>query len=183
MDELSGSIGYADTGLQAIGVKLLEAEQTKNAPSAPDEPLPELKPRPKPKTDVGLEIGGVGNLLTRVAQCCRPVPGEQIVGYISHGRGIAIHRRDCKNVIDHEGGEGRWIALTWKGMKQEQVYPVTIEVHAFDRSGLLRDLSGVVAEENVNMSPVNSRSRKDNTALVTATLEIGDANQSVAHSK
>ena len=52
-------------------------------------------------------------------------------------------------------------------MKQEQVYPVTIEVHAFDRSGLLRDLSGVVAEENVNMSPVNSRSRRDNTALVT----------------
>jgi GTP pyrophosphokinase len=80
-------------------------------------------------------------------------------------------------VIDHEGGDGRWIALTWKGMKQEQVYPVTIEVRAFDRSGLLHDLSGVVAEENVNMSAVSSRSRRDNTALVTATLEIGNANQ------
>ncbi|MCC7165801.1 MAG: bifunctional (p)ppGpp synthetase/guanosine-3',5'-bis(diphosphate) 3'-pyrophosphohydrolase [Anaerolineae bacterium] len=177
VDELAEAIGYADIGLQAIGVKLLEAEQTKNAQPVPQEPLPELKPRPKPKTDVGLEIGGVGNLLTRVAQCCRPVPGEQIIGYISHGRGIAIHRRDCKNVIDHEGGGGRWIALTWKGMKQEQVYPVTIEVRAFDRSGLLRDLSGVVAEENVNMSSVNSKSRRDNTALVTATLEIGNANQ------
>ncbi len=174
VDELSEAIGYADISLQAIGVKLLEAEQTKSA--EPELPL-ETRPRPKARSEVGLEIGGVGNLLTRVAQCCKPVPGDDIIGYISHGRGIAIHRRDCKNVIDHEGGDGRWIALSWKGMKQEQVYPVTIEVRALDRSGLLRDLSGVVAEENVNMSSVNSRSRKDQTALVTATLEIGDANQ------
>lgn len=175
VDELAEAIGYADISLQQIGVKLLEAEQNKTAPPPP--PEPELKPRPKPKTDVGLEIGGVGNLLTRVAQCCKPVPGDEIVGYISHGRGIAIHRRDCKNVIDHEGGEGRWIALSWKGMKQEQVYPVTIEVRAFDRSGLLHDLSGVVSEEGVNMSSVSSRSRRDHTAVVTATLEIGNANQ------
>ncbi len=175
VDELAEAIGYADIGLQQIGVKLLEAEQTKTA--QPEPPPPDLKPRPKPKTDVGLEIGGVGNLLTRVAQCCKPVPGDEIVGYISHGRGIAIHRRDCKNVIDHEGGEGRWIALSWKGMKQEQVYPVTIEVRAFDRSGLLHDLSGVVSEEGVNMSSLSSRSRRDHTAVVTATLEIGNANQ------
>lgn len=178
VDELAEAIGYADVGLQQIGVKLLEAERTKQ-PAPPELPLPSEngKPRPKPKTDVGLEIGGVGNLLTRIAHCCKPVPGDEIVGYISHGRGIAIHRRDCNNVIDHEGGEGRWIALSWKGMKQEQVYPVTIEVRAFDRSGLLHDLSGVVSEEGVNMSSVSSRSRRDNTALVTATLEIGNANQ------
>lgn len=176
VDELAEAIGYADIGLQQIGVKLLEAEQNKQ-PLPPPLPPTEGKSRSKSGTDVGLEIGGVGNLLTRVAQCCKPVPGDDIVGYISHGRGIAIHRRDCKNVIDHEGGEGRWIALSWKGMKQEQVYPVTIEVRAFDRSGLLHDLSGVVSEEGVNMSSVSSRSRRDNTALVTATLEIGNANQ------
>lgn len=175
VDELAEAIGYADIGLQQIGVKLLETEQAKSAPPLP--PYPEIKPRPKPKTEGGLEIGGVGNLLHRLAQCCKPVPGDEIVGYISHGRGIAIHRRDCKNVIEHESGEGRWIALSWKGMKQEQVYPVTIEVRAFDRSGLLHDLSGVVSEEGVNMSSVSSRSRRDNTAVVTATLEIGNANQ------
>ncbi|HZQ10072.1 MAG TPA: bifunctional (p)ppGpp synthetase/guanosine-3',5'-bis(diphosphate) 3'-pyrophosphohydrolase [Anaerolineae bacterium] len=174
VDELSEAIGYADISLQQIGVKLLEAEQTKVEPELP---LPtELKPR-KPESEVGLEVGGVGNLLTRVAQCCKPVPGDEIVGYISHGRGIAIHRRDCKNVIEHEGNDGRWIALSWKGMKQEQVYPVNIEVRAFDRAGLLHDLSGVVAEEGVNMSSVSSKSRRDNTALVSATLEIGNANQ------
>lgn len=175
VDELAEAIGYADIGLAQLGIKLLEAEQ----PKKPDVPLAlsEAKPRSKTPNDVGLEIGGVGNLLTRAAQCCKPVPGDEIVGYISHGRGIAIHRRDCKNVIDHEGNEGRWITLTWKGMKQEQVYPVTIEVRAFDRSGLLHDLSGVVSEEGVNMSSVSSRSRRDNTAVVSATLEIGNATQ------
>ncbi len=175
VDELAEAIGYANISLQAMGVKLLEAEQTKNAP--PPEPILETKIRSKAPKEVGLEIGGVGNLLTRTAQCCKPVPGDEIIGYISHGRGIAIHRRDCKNVIDHEGGEGRWIALLWKGMKQEQVYPVTIQVRAFDRSGLLHDMSGVVSEEGVNMSAVSSISRRDNTALVTATLEICNANQ------
>ncbi len=176
VDELAEAIGYADISLQQIGAKLLEAEQIKPARS---ESLPsvETKSRPKPPSEVGLEIGGVGNLLTRVAQCCKPVPGDEIVGYISRGRGIAIHRRDCKNVIEHDRTDGRWIALSWKGVKQEQVYPITIEVRAFDRAGLLHDLSGVVAEENVNMSAVSSKSRKDNTAVVTATLEIGDTNQ------
>jgi GTP pyrophosphokinase len=178
VDELSEAIGYADISLQQIGVKLLEVEQTRHTPVEP-EPLPAAEPkgRPKAPSDVGLEIGGVGNLLTRVAHCCKPVPGDEIVGYISRGRGIAIHRRDCKNVIDHTGTDGRWIALSWKGMKQEQVYPVLIEVRAFDRAGLLHDLSGVVAEENVNMTALSSKSRRDNTAVVNATLEIGDANQ------
>src|SRR5581483_3598415 len=177
VDELAEAIGYADISLQQIGVKLLDIEQAKQ-PSPPPLPTNESsKPRSKASSEVGLEIGGVGNLLTRMAQCCKPVPGDEIVGYISRGRGIAIHRRDCKNVIEHEGSDGRWIALSWKGMKQEQVYPVMIEVRAFDRAGLLHDLSGVVAEENVNMTAVSSKSRRDNTALVSATLEIGNANQ------
>lgn len=176
VDELAEAIGYADISVQAIGVKLLEGEQTRNAPPAPSLPA-ENRPRPKPPSEVGLEVGGVGNLLTRIAHCCKPVPGDEIIGYISRGRGITIHRRDCKNVIDHDGMDARWIALTWKGMKKEQVYPITIQVRAFDRAGLMHDLSGVVAEENVNMSSLSSESKRDNTAVVTATLQIGNANQ------
>lgn len=175
VDELTEAIGLSDISLQQIGSKLLEAQQAKTAP--PQLSFSELRPRAKPKTEIGLEVGGIGNLLTRLAQCCKPVPGDEIVGYISHGRGIVIHRRDCKNVIDHESSERRWIMLSWKEMKQEQVYSVTIEIRAFDRSGLLRDLSDVVAEEGVNMTSVNSRSRRDSTALITATLEISNANQ------
>ena len=177
VDELAEAIGYADISLQQIGVKLLDQEQPKTALAPSQTISTETRARPKASSEVGLEIGGVGGLLTRGAQCCKPVPGDEIIGYISRGRGITIHRRDCKNVIDHEGTDGRWIALTWKGMKQEQVYPVIIEVRAFDRAGLLHDLSGVVAEENVNMIALSSKSRRDNTALVNATLEIGNASQ------
>ncbi len=176
VDELAEAIGYADISLQQIGAKLLDLGQPKTSASE-QETIIAPKARPKASNEVGLEIGGVGGLLTRMAQCCKPVPGEEIIGYISRGRGITIHRRDCKNVIDHEGTDGRWIAVSWKGMKQEQVYAVTIEVRAFDRAGLLYDLSGVVSGENVNMTAVSSKSRRDHTAIVNATLEIGNANQ------
>ncbi|MCG3140009.1 MAG: GTP pyrophosphokinase [Anaerolineae bacterium] len=175
VDELAEAIGYADISLQQIGIKLLDLGQPKTTTAL--ETIIETKARPKASSEVGLEIGGVGGLLTRMAQCCKPVPGEEIVGYISRGRGITVHRRDCKNVIDHEGTDGRWIAVTWKGAKQEQVYAVMIEVRAFDRAGLLYDLSGVVSGENVNMTAVSSKSRRDHTAIVNATLEISNANQ------
>ncbi|RIK33753.1 MAG: (p)ppGpp synthetase [Chloroflexi bacterium] len=175
VDELAEAIGYADISLQQIGIKLLDLGQPKTTTAL--ETIIETKARPKASSEVGLEIGGVGGLLTRMAQCCKPVPGEEIIGYISRGRGITVHRRDCKNVIDHEGTDGRWIAVTWKGAKQEQVYAVMIEVRAFDRAGLLYDLSGVVSGENVNMTAVSSKSRRDHTAIVNATLEISNANQ------
>lgn len=178
VDDLSEAIGHEDISIQSIGVKLLEAEQAKNPPAPV--PTPESdgkKARLKPLPDVGLEVGGVGNLLMRLAHCCKPLPGDEIVGYISRGRGIAIHRRDCKNVLDNEGVDGRWIALSWKGVKQEQVYPVLIQVRVFDRAGLLHDISGIVADEGVNMSSVSSSSMRDKTALISATLEIANANQ------
>ncbi len=175
VDELAEAIGYADISLQQIGIKLLDLGQPKTTTAL--ETVIETKARPKASSEIGLEIGGVGGLLTRMAQCCKPVPGEEIIGYISRGRGITVHRRDCKNVIDHEGADGRWIAVTWKGAKQEQVYAVMIEVRAFDRAGLLYDLSGVVSGENVNMTAVSSKSRRDHTAIVNATLEISNANQ------
>lgn len=180
VDELCEAIGHEDISIQQIGIKLLEAEQAKAPPPTPPAPLPEgegKKVREKPLPDVGLEVGGVGNLLMRLAHCCKPLPGDEIVGYISRGRGITIHRRDCKNVLDHDGTDGRWITLSWKGMKQEQVYPVQVQVRAFDRAGLLHEISGIVADEGVNMSSVSSTSMRDKTALISATLEIANANQ------
>lgn len=178
VDDLCEAIGHEDISIQSIGVRLLEAEQAKDSPEPVAAPESDgKKPRVKPVPDIGLEVGGVGNLLMRLAHCCKPLPGDEIVGYISRGRGIAIHRRDCKNVLDNEGADGRWITLSWKGMKQEQVYPVQIQVRVFDRAGLLHDISGIVADEGVNMSSVSSTSMRDKTALISATLEIGNASQ------
>ena len=180
VEDLFEAIGHADISIQSIGVKLLEAEQ-KAAPPPQlvegDGRKTEIAPKQRPPQEVGLEIGGVGNLLTHVARCCNPLPGDEIVGFITRGRGITIHRKDCKNVLDMDTERERVLALKWGEKQQEQVYPVQIQVRVFDRAGLMHEISGIVADEGVNMSSVSSSSARDKTAVISATLEIASANQ------
>jgi GTP pyrophosphokinase len=108
----------------------------------------------------------------RVARCCQPLPGDDVVGFITRGRGITVHRRDCRNMVNLRTGRERLINVDW-GMKKGQVYPVVVRVLAFDRTGLIRDIADVVAREGVNMSSAKAETNKrDNTATVYATLEI-----------
>ena len=116
-------------------------------------------------------------MLTRLAHCCNPLPGDEIVGFITRGRGITIHRKDCKNVLDIDTERERVLALKWGNKDQDQVYPVQIQVRAFDRAGLMHEISGIVADEGVNMSAISSTSARDKTALIRATLEIAGADQ------
>ncbi|MBI5039816.1 MAG: GTP diphosphokinase [Gammaproteobacteria bacterium] len=125
--------------------------------------------------DTGLRIEGVGNLLTQIAKCCRPVPQDPIIGYITRGRGVTIHRRDCPNVLRMAAEEReRLLEVDWGGAASE-VYPVEIEILAFDRSGLLRDITSVLANEKVNVIGVNTYTDKtDYAAHMRLTLEIRD---------
>lgn len=181
IEELFEAIGHEDISIQNVGTKLLEAEQAKGPPSTvPSDGkgvLAEPRPRPREDTEVDLGIGGVGNLLTRLAHCCNPLPGDEIVGFITRGRGITIHRKDCKNVLDMDADRERVLALKWGSKKEDKVYPVQIQVRAFDRAGLMHEISGIVADEGVNMSAVSSTSTRDKTALIRATLEIAGADQ------
>jgi GTP pyrophosphokinase len=120
-----------------------------------------------------VQIQGVGNLLTQMAGCCQPLPGDPIVGYITLGRGVTIHRQDCANVLQLGGKEPeRIIQVSW-GPVPVQTYPVEISIRAFDRSGLLRDVSQVLLNEKINVLAVNTRSNKeDNTANMLLTIEI-----------
>ncbi|GGK81428.1 GTP diphosphokinase [Amphritea balenae] len=121
----------------------------------------------------GIKIRGVGNLLTSIAPCCKPVPGDPIIGYITKGRGVSIHREDCTNAFqlrEHEGE--RIIEVSWNE-GGESTYPVDIFVEAFDRSGLLRDLMMVLAVENINVLSANTQSdKKSNIAHLSLTIEI-----------
>ncbi|MGB8646471.1 MAG: bifunctional (p)ppGpp synthetase/guanosine-3',5'-bis(diphosphate) 3'-pyrophosphohydrolase [Anaerolineae bacterium] len=178
VDDLCEAIGHADMSIQSIGVKLLEAEQAKAPPPlAPPPAETDGKQRPRPATDIGMEIGGVGNLLTRLAQCCNPLPGDQIVGFITRGRGITIHRKDCKQVLDMNGEHERVLALKWGRRDRDQTYPVQIQVRVFDRAGLMHEISGIVSDEGVNMSSVAAYSTRDKIVIIRATLEITSADQ------
>jgi GTP pyrophosphokinase len=126
-----------------------------------------------------MRIQGVGNLMTTLAQCCRPVPGDSnIIGYITRGRGVTIHRRDCPNILrfDDERRE-RLIEVDWD-VTGDKTYPVDVQIEAFDRPGLLRDITTLVANEKINLSAVNvTTKKKDHTATVFATLEIANIDQ------
>jgi GTP pyrophosphokinase len=127
-------------------------------------------------TPEGVRVKGVGDLYTQLAQCCKPRPDDPspIVGYVTRGRGVTIHKWDCPNILIRTTKEEveRLIEVDW-GTARKRIYPVVIKVRAWDRDGLLRDIASVIAEEGVNMRKVNSASvQKTNLANLTATLEI-----------
>jgi GTP pyrophosphokinase len=120
-------------------------------------------------------VKGVTDLLTRLARCCSPVPGDAVVGFITRGRGITVHRADCPSVLREDERE-RLVDVDW-GEMQQQVFPVAIRIEAWDREGLLADISSVVADEKINITALNVATHKDGTATAHATLDI----DSLAH--
>lgn len=119
-----------------------------------------------------IHIRGVGNLLTHLANCCKPVPGDDIIGYITVGRGVSIHRQDCLNVLQLQSQEpNRIIEVSWGDT--EQTYPVDILVEAYDRSGLLRDITSLLANERINVIAASTYTdKRNNIATIQLTLEL-----------
>ncbi|TAK35378.1 MAG: bifunctional (p)ppGpp synthetase/guanosine-3',5'-bis(diphosphate) 3'-pyrophosphohydrolase [Chloroflexota bacterium] len=116
-----------------------------------------------------IRVMGVGDLLTQLARCCNPVPGDGIVGYITRSRGVTVHRHDCHNIRNSPDKE-RQIPVEWS-LTTKQFYPVPVRIEAWDRVGLIRDISTLVSEEKVNMSYVNTVVNGDSTATISLTLE------------
>jgi GTP pyrophosphokinase len=165
VDNFLAAVGAGDISPPQIATKLTDTEA---------QPL--LFPEavlPSPSV-VGVQVMGVGDLLTRLAKCCNPVPGDPITGYITRGKGITVHRRDCPN-LRNVGDSERLIDIQW-GVTRE-AYPVDVQIDAFDRAGLLRDIAAMVADEGISMSAVNVSTHSDNTATLLATLQISGIEQ------
>lgn len=133
----------------------------------------------KNKGDVGVVVKGIDNLLIRLSRCCTPVPGDEIVGFITKGRGVSVHRADCPNVQD--GDKDRIIQVEWEHSEvpERREYPVDIEIFAFDRPGILNDVMQVVTETKVNILAVTGRAAHDKIATIHLTISI--SNISVLH--
>ncbi|MCJ7452678.1 MAG: bifunctional (p)ppGpp synthetase/guanosine-3',5'-bis(diphosphate) 3'-pyrophosphohydrolase [Steroidobacteraceae bacterium] len=118
----------------------------------------------------GMVVDGVGDLLNTIARCCRPVPPEPIAGYITLGRGVSIHRADCANLVRLRDSQPRRVlAVDWGRPSPERTFPVAIRVEAFDRRGLVRDISSVLADEHISIETMNTAT---NTAENTATVDM-----------
>jgi GTP pyrophosphokinase len=173
VDDFLEALGHEDLSATTVSVKLLEAERAKH--ELPPLELPTVRPPLKPP-ETKIAFDGVGNLLHNLAHCCNPLPGDEVIGFITRGRGITIHRRDCRNMLNMDLERERIINVDWRKSDQA-AYPVLVQIRAFDRAGLLHDISGVVAENGVSMSAANVVTSKDHTALINATLEISSADQ------
>ena len=123
----------------------------------------------------GVAVAGVDDLMTNFARCCRPVPPETIVGYITQGRGVTIHRKDCGNVSSlNERFPERIVEIDW-GQSESGIYPVDISVHAFDRAGLIRDITGMLADAGGNVMDLKSHTDRNSMQVVMEiSVEIAD---------
>ncbi len=126
----------------------------------------------------GVRIRGVGNLLTQIANCCKPVPYEPIVGFITQGRGVTIHRQDCPNLVNLENfHQERFIEVDW-GEEDHDAYAVDVRIEAYDRSGLLRDITQILANEKTNVTAVNTLTDPaTSSAVINMTVEVTDLAQ------
>ena len=163
LEDLLAAVGDGGVTTDRIALRLaplLEQERDAIIPTAPTYHEPTIPVG-------GITVLGTGDLLTQLAPCCRPVPGDQITGYVTRSRGVSVHRTDCLNIVNASERE-RIVDVSWGTPKQQ--YPVAVLVEAYDRVGLLRDLSAVVAEEKVNISAVRTDEHPDHTITVYLTL-------------
>jgi GTP pyrophosphokinase len=175
VDDLLAAVGRGEiTSAQIAGAAQEQVTPKPAEPALPHPPKGHVE-----RTAPGdIRVRGVGNLLTNMARCCKPVPNDPIVGYITRGHGVTIHRRDCPNVLRLQSdGRERMIEVSW-GAHIESTYSVDIQVNAYDRQGLLRDITALLSNEKINVMAVNTvTDKKDFMARMVLTLEIHDIGQ------
>jgi GTP pyrophosphokinase len=166
LDALHEALGLGEIGsAQVAGAiqRLLHARETR----------PESKPRPSAVREPDVEVQGIGELLSSYARCCKPVPPEPIVGYITVGRGVSIHAQSCANLARLRiKSPARVLSVAW-GKSGTGEFPVDIEVQAFDRRGLVRDVSAALADEKISIRGMNTvTDKRDNLARMQISIAI-----------
>ncbi|NQZ31843.1 MAG: GTP diphosphokinase [Oceanospirillaceae bacterium] len=174
VNDMYAALGAGDVRLSQI----LNAAQSQLGEKGTEDQLPlaltsGVKHQDKSAQNSGISILGVGNLLTNIASCCQPVPGDLINGYITQGRGVSVHRDDCSNLLTLRANDPvRVVPVEW-GEKDERTFPVDVAIIAYDRSGLLRDLMNVFANEQCNVISANTLTdRQNSTAEFFFTIEV-----------
>jgi guanosine-3',5'-bis(diphosphate) 3'-pyrophosphohydrolase len=168
LDDFFAAIGYGAISPASIVSKLEIHDDAAIA-------LPEVAPPSAAPSSGGVRVKGVGDLLVRFANCCSPIPGDPITGYVTRGKGVTVHRANCRSVLSERDIE-RLIDVEWESVDQ-QTYPITIRIDAMDRPGLLNEITNVVAEYKVNIVAASIGTHPDGTATITATLKVTSLQQ------
>jgi GTP diphosphokinase / guanosine-3',5'-bis(diphosphate) 3'-diphosphatase len=168
LDDFYAAIGYGAISAQQVVTRLGVVDDEEVG-------LPTVAPATIPARTGGVRVKGVGDLLVRFAKCCHPIPGDPIVGFITRGKGVTVHLQSCPTVLN-EREVPRLIEVEWESVPAD-TYPIAIRVEAFDRTGLLNDITQVVAENKVNIVAASVHVNPDHTAIVQATLQVASVSQ------
>lgn len=173
-EDLYAAIGVGGITAQQVVNRLAEKmRKEREQEEALEKIVKEMqKPKPKRTTESGVAVKGIDNLLIRLSRCCTPVPGDEIVGFITKGRGVSVHRADCPNIQDDD--KERLIAVEWEvgTATERKQYPVDIEISAYDRHGILNDVMQVVSESKTNILAVAGRADREKMATLQLTIAI-----------
>ena len=187
-DDLYAAVGYGEVSPLTMANRLTEKERKEQKIEQQKQEAEEIMNQPKKEPDKmkvrhegGVVIQGVENLLIRISRCCNPIPGDDIVGYITKGRGISIHRRDCPNVQpDKPNVAERLIEVEWEDTSNtRKEYDADLEIYGYNRSGLLNDVLQTVNALTKNLNSVEARTNKDKMATIHLTVGI----QNLSHLK
>lgn len=175
-EDLFAAVGYNGLTAAQVVTRLTEklrevTEQNKEIEEKMEELNATGRTMKSTKADSGIKVEGVDNVMVRLSKCCNPVPGDDIIGYITKGRGVSVHRQDCPNVLTEEA-QNRLIHVEWEGDNSTKAYHVDLEISGFDRRGLLNDILQVINESKTNIVAVNGRTDRNKIATIHVTILI-----------
>ena len=169
VDSLFASLGYGAVSAPQVVTRLGILDETAQA-------IPhQAAAAPPPTAKGGVRVKGMGDLLVRFGVCCDPVPGDPIVGYITRGRGVTVHRADCTNVRNMAERE-RIVEVEWERVGP-RTYPVAVRIVGWDRTGLLRDIASIISEDQVQLVSLAANANPDRTATVNAVMQVTSVEQ------
>ena len=179
-DDLYAGLGYGSITISQVMSRLKELYkehyQIKDEKEFIESKIKEsTTTRKDSKFTQGISVKGVDNIKVRFSKCCNPVPGDEIIGYITRGRGVSIHRKDCPNISFIEGNE-RFIEVFWDTDEKAE-YPAEIQIKGTDRPGLLTEITQRITEAELSLLSLNARTNKERLAVINMTLEIKDIDQ------
>ena len=170
LEDLYAAIGYGKTAVSQVLDKLLGREELEKRRTSLKKASAQKR---KSSSSQSVLVRGMDDFLVRFSKCCNPVPGDEIVGYITRGRGVSVHRTDCPNVLALNGDAERKIDVEWRA-GETGAFAVEIEVEAVDRVNLLSNIMSTVSEGRTNIESVNARTTKNKMAIINLVVDIHD---------
>ena len=179
IEEMYAAIGFGGITAAKVITRLRDSYQNDHKEELPPEIIEKQTGKKTAKGDSGIEVRGVDNCLVRLSRCCNPVPGDDIIGFITRGRGVSVHRCDCINVQPEnlaDDMKSRMIECNWLDDISSS-FSAEISIECTNRPGVLADVIGVVSEQKLNLIAANARALKDRTALIDITIEVSSKEQ------